>query len=123
MRQIGKAEQVNILCSVWNSGLSPGNVVSGFRKTGIFPVDRAQYDWHHFHPLKLDSYRHSHPSSAPKVQPSALDGPSSAPKVQPSALDGPSSAPQGPSSQVMISPSLEQVSELQCIVPFNVRGD
>jgi hypothetical protein len=42
-RNIGKSESVDLLCEVWHKGLTEANVCSGFRETGIFPVDRTKY--------------------------------------------------------------------------------
>ena len=41
--KLTKANFVNLLSKVWHEGLKPSNVVSGFRATGIFPVDREKY--------------------------------------------------------------------------------
>ena len=41
--KLTKANFVNLLSKVWHEGLKPSNVVSGFRTTGIFPVDREKY--------------------------------------------------------------------------------
>jgi hypothetical protein len=42
-RNIGKSESVDLLCEVWHKGLTEANVCSGFRETGIFPVNRTKY--------------------------------------------------------------------------------
>jgi hypothetical protein len=62
-RQLVKSEQVNLLCSVWNECLSTSNVKSGFRKTGIYPIDRSQYPTSSFDPLQLASYKSQHSNS------------------------------------------------------------
>ena len=38
---ISKSTFVDLLASVWYTGLSPENVKAGFRATGIYPVDRS----------------------------------------------------------------------------------
>jgi hypothetical protein len=42
-RNISKSQCVDILSSVWRDGLSESNVRSGFRKCGIFPLNRCMY--------------------------------------------------------------------------------
>ena len=41
--KLTEANFVNLLSKVWHEGLKPSNVLSGFRTTGIFPVDRKKY--------------------------------------------------------------------------------
>lgn len=41
--KLAKANFVNLLSKVWHEGLTPSNVISGFRTTGIYPVDREKY--------------------------------------------------------------------------------
>ena len=41
--RLTKANFVNLVCKVWHDGLKPSNVISGFRTTGIYPVDREKY--------------------------------------------------------------------------------
>ena len=40
---ISKGTFVDLLSEVWHKGLSPNNIIAGFRATGIFPVDRSKY--------------------------------------------------------------------------------
>ena len=41
--ELPKANFVNLLSNVWLESITPSNVVSGFRTTGIYPVDREKY--------------------------------------------------------------------------------
>ena len=41
--KLTKANFVNLLSKLWHEGLKPSNVVSAFRTTGIFPVEREKY--------------------------------------------------------------------------------
>jgi sialic acid synthase SpsE len=40
---VSKAETANILCSIWKSSLSQATIQAGFRKAGIYPLDRSMY--------------------------------------------------------------------------------
>ena len=55
-RVVSKAESVNILCSVWQAGMSQENIIAGFEKTGIFPVCHEKYPVDKFDRLQLQSY-------------------------------------------------------------------
>ena len=37
---LSKGEFVNLLCSIWNEGMTESNIKSGFSATGIWPLDR-----------------------------------------------------------------------------------
>ena len=54
--KLTKANFVNLLSKVWHEGLKPSNVVSGFRTTGIFPVDREKYKKSRLDPRLLKRY-------------------------------------------------------------------
>ena len=54
--KLTKANFVNLLSKVWHEGLKPSNVVSGFRTTGIFPVDREKYKKSRLDPRLLKQY-------------------------------------------------------------------
>ena len=47
---------VNMLCSVWNTGLPQDNIVAGFRATGIHPLDKTKYNTSRLDPIKLQTY-------------------------------------------------------------------
>ena len=51
-----KAAFVDMLCSVWQQGLSSDNVKVGFRATGIVPVDKSKYSVDRLDPIKLKTY-------------------------------------------------------------------
>ena len=53
---ISKATFVDLISSVWHEGLTPENVISGFRKTGIYPVDRTKFPQHRFDVRLVKSY-------------------------------------------------------------------
>ena len=53
---IRKGRFVNKLGEVWHKGLSPENIIAGFKWTGIFPVDRTKYQPHRFDPRLLKWY-------------------------------------------------------------------
>lgn len=56
-RTLQKSEFVNILCEVWQNGLKPDNIISGFRSTGIYPSDRTKYPVPRFDPEKFRRYQ------------------------------------------------------------------
>ena len=47
---------VDVCCSVWHKGISSTNVISGFKATGIFPVNRNKYKLESFDVKKLETY-------------------------------------------------------------------
>ncbi|MCL4152262.1 UNVERIFIED_CONTAM: hypothetical protein GTU68_060681 [Idotea baltica] len=51
-----KASFVNMLCKVWKKGLSSENIVSGFKATGIFPINPAKYSTSRLDTVKLQTY-------------------------------------------------------------------
>lgn len=55
-RQPSKSEFVDLLCSVWFEGLSPLNIISGFRGCGIFPINRDKYPIKRLNPELLKQY-------------------------------------------------------------------
>ncbi|XP_046662934.1 MFS-type transporter clz9-like [Homalodisca vitripennis] len=52
-----KDEFVDMLCKVWNTGLTPKNVKTGFESTGIFPFDRTKYPIARLDAEKLSRYK------------------------------------------------------------------
>lgn len=64
-RRLQKNEFVDLLCSIWHQGLSPENVISGFKSTGIFPLDRSKYPTDRLDPQKLA--RHSVDKNRPNA--------------------------------------------------------
>lgn len=55
--KMSKSDFSNLLGRLWHTGLSEENVKSGFRHTGIFPLDQNQYPTTRFHPEKLARYK------------------------------------------------------------------
>lgn len=51
-----KAAFVDMLCSVWQQGLSSDNVKASFRATGIVLVDKCKYSVDRLVPIKLKIY-------------------------------------------------------------------
>ena len=47
---------VDLLCSIWQERLSPENAISGFKATGIFPVNRTKYPKERMDPRLLKQY-------------------------------------------------------------------
>ena len=47
---------VDVCCSVWHKGISSTNAISGFKATGIFPVNRNKYKLESFDAKKLETY-------------------------------------------------------------------
>jgi hypothetical protein len=135
-RIITKSECVDLLCEVWKNGLSSANIQSGFRETGIFPVDRSKYPTDMF--KKVDLIRHES-SSQLQQEPSPLILPRPTPYIfsastplqsprtlscvqQPQAAEElsstvPSTDNAGPSST---SESLHEVSSSFSKVHFNL---
>ena len=54
--RLDKATFVKQLCSAWHDGLKPENVISGFKSTGIYPVDSSQYPQTRFDARLLKRY-------------------------------------------------------------------
>ena len=70
---------VNLVCKVWEDGLSPNNIRSGFRKCGIYPLDSSAYDKLRFDQIKLCAYdqwvvagKQLKPDGTPLLPPSQL---------------------------------------------------
>jgi hypothetical protein len=55
-----RAEFVDLLCEVWPEKLSSSTIKSGFRKTGVFPLDSSQFPRTAFQPSKLKAYEEEH---------------------------------------------------------------
>jgi len=45
-----------MICSLWRNGLDAQNIISGFRSTGVFPVDKTKYKLSRLDKFKLQSY-------------------------------------------------------------------
>ena len=64
--KLTKANFVNLLSKVWHEDLKPSNFVSGFRTTGIFPVDREKYKNSRLGPRLLKRYENCVRSGKPE---------------------------------------------------------
>ena len=53
---ISKGTFADLLCSIWHTGLSPTNIIAGFRTTGIVPVDSGKYPVSRFDERLLKRY-------------------------------------------------------------------
>lgn len=51
-----KSEFVDLVCSVWATGLSSLNICAGFRSCGLHPPDRNRYPVNRFNQTKLQQY-------------------------------------------------------------------
>ena len=38
-----KSMVIDLLCNIWHKGLTPSNITSGFKNTGIYPLDREKF--------------------------------------------------------------------------------
>ena len=63
---VNHSQFVNIVCSAYPRGLSESNVKSGFRATGIYPLDKSKYDVQRLDPHKLEKYEKWLANGAPK---------------------------------------------------------
>lgn len=71
-RKLTKAEFCNLLCSIWEKGLTKNNVVSGFTSTGIFPCNREKYPKARLDTEKLKRYQ-SNLTDNPLAHPYNID--------------------------------------------------
>lgn len=53
-----KSAFVDALCSIWHKGLTKDDLISGFRTSGIYPVDLSKYPTSHFNPRLLKKYKY-----------------------------------------------------------------
>ena len=47
----------NLISEVWHKGLTPDNIVAGFKACGVYPLDRERYPTDRFDIRKLNNYR------------------------------------------------------------------
>ena len=52
-----KADFGNLISKIWRKGLSEENIISGFRATGIFPVNASKYKVDRLDKVKLKTYK------------------------------------------------------------------
>nr|WP_253308817.1 hypothetical protein [Rickettsia endosymbiont of Ceutorhynchus assimilis] len=55
-RRLTKSEFADLLCSIWEEGISKKNIVSSFASTGIFPFSRENYPLARLDTTKLERY-------------------------------------------------------------------
>ena len=55
-RRIQKSEFITLVGNVWNRSFTPENILAGFKKCGIYPVDRTVYPRSVFVPSLLVTY-------------------------------------------------------------------
>ncbi|CAF2000862.1 unnamed protein product [Rotaria magnacalcarata] len=58
-RHLTKVEVVDLLGQVWEKGINTNNIISGFEKTGIYPVNRHRYPSEKFNKYLMAKYNHS----------------------------------------------------------------
>ena len=71
-QKLSKPVSCNLIPKIWRKGLTKENLVSGFQKTGIFPVDQSKYKVDRLDKVKLESYKRWKASSSPKDSDSCL---------------------------------------------------
>ena len=64
-QKLSKAAFCNLITKIWHQGLTKENIIAGFEKTRIFPVDPSKYkiDW--LDKVKLQSYEKWKSSGSP----------------------------------------------------------
>ena len=65
-QKLSKPAFCNLIATIWREGLTKENIVSGFEKTGILPVDHTKYKVDRLDKVKLDSYKKWKDSGSPK---------------------------------------------------------
>ena len=53
---LSKSQFVNLLCRIWHQGMPAQNAISGFRATGVCPVDPSKYPVDRLDKRKLKEY-------------------------------------------------------------------
>ncbi|KAJ8866934.1 hypothetical protein PR048_032796 [Dryococelus australis] len=62
--RLSKCLFVQLLGDVWQTTMTSGNIISGFRSAGVHPVDRKRFPEHEFDPLDLRHYNERQLSEA-----------------------------------------------------------
>ena len=73
IKAMSKKQFVNNLALIWNKGLSPSNIRSGFEFVGIFPFNREKYDKSIFEPQLVQKYERWLALGKPEIMPPELD--------------------------------------------------
>lgn len=58
-RKLGKSEFCDLLCEIWEEGISEQVIKSAFKTTGIFPCNKDKYPVHRLDPEKMKRYQNS----------------------------------------------------------------
>ena len=88
-RKLIRCEFANLMCTIWDKGLRPENIKSGFKTTGIFPCDRSKYPTNRFDPEKLKRY-----NDGERLEPLTLvETTNDQPLPQPTTSNHPTSRP------------------------------
>jgi hypothetical protein len=105
---ISKSDFVDILSKIWQEKFTSGNIQSGFRKTGIFPLDPDQFPRSSFHPGKLANYE-----AARHCLPAPLNVPAPSLTTLPNLFAPPSSAaaPSQSNEIVLLRESLARLTQ------------
>ena len=65
-QKLSKPALCNLIAKIWREGLTKENIVSGFQKTGILPVDQRKCKVDRLDKVKLESYKKWKASGSPK---------------------------------------------------------
>lgn len=63
-KDLGKSDFIDLLGSIWDDVFIERNIKSGFRKTGIYPLDRTVYPESEFNVDKLAFYKREQAEAA-----------------------------------------------------------
>ena len=125
---ISKSVFVDLLAKVWHKGLTPENVRSGFRTTGIWPVDSQKYNVYRFVRRLLRRYNYwvelGRPDdlydefvSAAQTPKKTVQAPSALSSYTPSLPDAASSSTPNHPGALPSAPSLPGASSCISLVP------
>lgn len=56
-QRLSKKNFVELLGEVWHLSMTPANIISGFRSTGIFPINPLAFPVREFNPIDLQKYK------------------------------------------------------------------
>ena len=56
-KPISKDVFANLLCEIWNEGISSKNVIAGFEVTGIYPINKSKYPEKRLNPNLVKKYQ------------------------------------------------------------------
>jgi hypothetical protein len=73
IKAMSKKQFVNNLALIWNKGLSPSNIRSGFEFVGVFPFNREKYDQSIFDPQLVQKYERWLVLGKPEIMPPEVD--------------------------------------------------